>query len=69
MNGFNIREQVQFVNFLSSKCVKEVEKLLKQEMLILDRFAAELLEKEELEYDEIESIFNEFGKEQEGKRK
>jgi cell division protease FtsH len=56
-------------NQIFQECVKEVEKLLKQEMLLLDRFAAELLEKEELEYDEIESIFNEFGKEQEGKRK
>ena len=36
--------------------------LLKKERVLLDRFANELLTKEELEYDEIESIFREYGK-------
>jgi ATP-dependent Zn protease len=44
------------------ECLKEVETLLKKESLLLDRFAQELLAKEELDYDEIESIFKEFGK-------
>ena len=44
------------------ECLKEVEILLKKESLLLDRFAQELLAKEELDYDEIESIFKEFGK-------
>lgn len=43
-------------------CLKEVEGLLKQESSLLDRFAQELLKKEELNYDEIEAIFKEFGK-------
>jgi cell division protease FtsH len=43
-------------------CLKEVEELLKRESSLLDRFAQELLAKEELDYDEIEAIFKEFGK-------
>ena len=42
--------------------LKEVEELLDKEWEIVERFAKELLEKEELEYDEIEDIFKEFGK-------
>ncbi len=38
------------------------EDLLKKETPVLDRFAEELLKKEELDYDEIEAIFKEFGK-------
>lgn len=41
--------------------LKEVEDLLKKESKLLDRFAQELLTKEELNYDEIEAIFNEYG--------
>ena len=43
-------------------CLKEVEDLLVKERTILDRFAKELLDKEELDYDEIEAIFKEYGK-------
>jgi len=43
-------------------CLKEVTGLLKQEELLLDRLAKELIAKEELNYDEIEAIFKEFGK-------
>ena len=50
-------------NRILQSCLKEVEALLKKEEQILDRFAHELLEKEELEYDEIEAIFVENGKE------
>jgi cell division protease FtsH len=45
-----------------STCLKEVEDLLNKEWGIVDRFVKELLEKEELEYDEIEGIFKEYGK-------
>jgi cell division protease FtsH len=45
-----------------SVCLADVENLLRQEMAILDRFANELLKKEELEYDEIDAIFKEFNK-------
>ncbi len=47
---------------LLQKCLKDVENLLTKEREVLDRFARELLEKEELEFDEIESIFQEYGK-------
>jgi cell division protease FtsH len=44
------------------ECIKEVEEVLKQEMPLLDRFAQELMNKQELDYDEIEAIFKECGK-------
>jgi len=44
------------------KCLKDVEELLRKESALLDRFANELIEKNELEYDEIEAIFAECGK-------
>ena len=40
----------------------EVEKLLKDNWKIVERFTAELLKREELDYDEIAAIFAEFGK-------
>jgi len=43
-------------------CYKDVEELLAKEKNLLERFVKELLEHEELEYDEIENIFKEFGK-------
>lgn len=43
-------------------CLKEVEELLKKEESLLDRFANELINKDELEYDEIEAIMRESGK-------
>ncbi len=49
-------------NQILKKCLKEVEDLLKKERAILDRFAKELIEKEELEYDDIEAIFKEYDK-------
>lgn len=44
-------------------CLKEVEELLRKEQPLLERFARELMEKQELDYDEIEAIFKECGKE------
>ncbi|MCM8814217.1 MAG: AAA family ATPase [Candidatus Omnitrophica bacterium] len=49
-------------NQILQSCLKEVERLLRKERPILERFARELMEKEELEYDEIEAIFKEYGK-------
>ena len=43
------------------QCLKEVEKTLGEKREILDRFANELLKREELEYDEIIAIFEEYG--------
>ena len=45
-----------------TQCVKEVEVLLRAEDPLLERVASELLKKEELEYDDVEAIFVEFGK-------
>ncbi len=42
--------------------LKEVEDLLRAEEKLLERLASELVAKEELNYDEIEAIFKEFGK-------
>ncbi len=44
-----------------NRCLKEVEDLLRDKSELLDRFAKELLEREELEYDEIIAIFAEYG--------
>ncbi len=44
------------------ECAAETEQLLRNETQLLDRFAQELLQKEELEYDEIDAIFNEYHK-------
>lgn len=49
-------------NKIIKTCLKEVEELLDKEWNIVERFVKELLEKEELEYDEIEGIFKEYGK-------
>jgi len=58
-----IKEQLnQETQDMLQECLKEVEILLTREKPILDRFAEELLKKEELDYDEIEAIFREFGK-------
>lgn len=55
----NLNEET---NKIFQRCLKEVEELLSKERAILDRFAKELLEKEELDYDEIDAIFKEYGK-------
>ncbi|MFA6636638.1 MAG: AAA family ATPase [Candidatus Omnitrophota bacterium] len=48
-------------NGIITSCVKLVEESLKENIEILDRFAHELLKREELEYDEIIAIFKEYG--------
>lgn len=49
-------------NLILKKCMDEVDELLKREKTIFERFAHELLVRQELEYDEIEAIFAEYGK-------
>ena len=49
-------------NALFRSCAEEVNQLLTRERVVLDRFANELLKREELEYDDIEAIFAEYGK-------
>ncbi len=43
-------------------CMQDVEALLKSENVVFERFAQELIKKEELDYDDIEAIFKEYGK-------
>ena len=45
-------------------CLKEVEELLKKEWDIVEKLVKELLDKEELEFDEIEAIFKQFHKDE-----
>ncbi|HOW35516.1 MAG TPA: AAA family ATPase [Candidatus Omnitrophota bacterium] len=47
-------------NILQS-CIKEVENTLLEHRDLFERFAQELLRRQELEYDEITAIFNQFG--------
>jgi len=57
-----LKEQLnQETQDILQECLKEVEDLLKKESKLLDSFAQELLVKEELNYDEIEAIFQRFG--------
>ncbi|MBU1367559.1 MAG: AAA family ATPase [Candidatus Omnitrophica bacterium] len=44
------------------KCLKETEKLLNRELILLDALAKELLEKEELNYLELEEFYKKHGK-------
>ncbi|MFH1847799.1 MAG: AAA family ATPase [Candidatus Omnitrophota bacterium] len=50
------------VGEIMQTCEKEVTDLIKKEWDLFERFAAELLKREELEYDEIEAIFKEYNK-------
>jgi len=50
------------VQDIMHSCLKEVEELLRKEEPLLDRLSKELVAKGELNYDEIEAIFKEFGK-------
>ena len=50
------------MQLLLKQCAQDVEALLRKEDALLERFTAELLKRDELEYDDIEAIFAEFGK-------
>ncbi|OGX10732.1 MAG: hypothetical protein A2351_07000 [Omnitrophica bacterium RIFOXYB12_FULL_50_7] len=52
----------QDVDKILKDCMVEVETLLRKEKDLFERFAHELLTKQELDYDEIEAVFAEFGK-------
>lgn len=52
----------QETNKIFQQCLKDVENLLTKEKQILERLVKELMAKEELEYDEVEAIFQEYGK-------
>ncbi len=48
---------------ITKQCVQDVEELLRKEDGLLERFTEELLKRDELEYDDIEAIFKEYGRE------
>ncbi|MBF0483380.1 MAG: AAA family ATPase [Candidatus Omnitrophica bacterium] len=48
------------VQSILQNCIKDVTDMLNQNRGLLDHFAQQLVEKGELEYDEIETIFNQF---------
>jgi len=50
------------VQDIMQSCLAEVSEILKKEDGLLERLAKELVAKAELNYDEIEAIFKEFGK-------
>jgi cell division protease FtsH len=50
------------VQDIMQSCLKEVTEVLTREDALLERLAKELIAREELNYDEIEAIFKEFGK-------
>ena len=45
-----------------NECAKDVETMLRADWAIVERFVQELLKKDELEFDDIHAVFNEFGK-------
>ncbi len=47
---------------IMKECLADAETLIKKENALFERFAHELIVKGELEYDEIEAIFTEYGK-------
>lgn len=60
----NVKEKLnEETHQILQTCMKDVEALLRKEDVLLERFKDELLSKNELEYDEIEAIFQEYGKE------
>lgn len=59
----NLKEKLNSeTQLILKEALAEVEKTLKSEWKIVERFVAELLRKEELDYDEIVHIFMEYGK-------
>ena len=44
------------------ECLKDVEDMLRREDVLLERFKEELLKRNELEYDDIEAVFTEYGR-------
>ena len=47
-------------NKILTACMVDVEELLKKQIDLLHRFAEELLNREELEYDDIEEIIKDY---------
>jgi cell division protease FtsH len=50
------------VQEILTSCLHKTEDLLKSNMGLLDKMATELMEKQELDFDQMEEIFKAFGK-------
>ena len=50
-------------NEILKECIKETEEILRKNWDITEAVAKKLIEKEELDYDEIEAIFKQYNKE------
>jgi cell division protease FtsH len=56
-----VKEQLNMdTQHILEECLKEIDNLLRNHLKLLDRFAQELIAKQELDYDEIDAIFKEF---------
>ena len=59
----NMKEKLNLeTHEIMQSCLKSVEEFLRKEAVIFERFAKELLDRNELDFDDIESIFKEYGK-------
>jgi ATP-dependent Zn protease len=59
----NMKEKLNLeTHEIMQSCLKSVEEFLRKETQIFERFAKELLDRNELDFDEIEAIFKEYGK-------
>ncbi len=59
----SIKEQLnRETHEIIQSCMKDTETLIRKELVLFERFAKELMERQELDYDEIEAIFKEYGK-------
>jgi cell division protease FtsH len=57
----NVREKLNAdTSKILNDCISEVQNLLMKEKHILERFVKELLKREELDYDDVKEIFNEY---------
>ncbi len=66
--SLNLRQDLdKDVEEMTELCLQEITNLLRQNWQIVEKIAGSLVEKEELDYDQIEAIFKEFNKERPSK--
>ena len=59
----NMKERLNMeTHEIMQSCLKETEEFLRKETVIFERFGKELLDRNELDFDDIEAIFKEYGK-------
>jgi len=62
ISGGTLEKMDQDIQKILKDSLADVEQTLTRERQLLDTFAAELLQKQELDYDQMEAIFKSFGK-------